>query len=93
MIDSSVINELDNIVSYRTRYFTLVTVSSDYYYIQLSLLFIDRICIVDDVLLIYLSNGFRYEFGVLDSTNITYVTDEPLSDVDKKKMKRRGRVS
>ncbi len=89
---NNVIKELDGIDSYRTRYFTIVTFSSDYYYIQLSLLFIESITVVDGVLLILLSNGFRFELNVFDSTNITYVTDEPLSDLDKKKKLKRSHV-
>ena len=83
----NVISELRSIKSYRTRYFTLVTFSSDYYNICLSLLFIDSILYVDNVLMVFLDNGLQYELLVDGSTRISYVTDEPLSEEDKRRNK------
>lgn len=90
---NNIIKELDEIKSYRTRYFTLVTFSSDYYNICLSLLYITRIIFKDEHLIVVLDSGLQYELLVDDSTRISYVTDEPLSEDEKRKNKLKNRWS
>ena len=73
------IKELQGITSQRTRFYTEINITSEFFSINQKLLYIKDISIDGDYLFIFTDNN-SYKLKISDDLSISYVCNEPIID-------------